>query len=72
MQKIENNKTQIDIDGFTIIEDVFSDDQIKVILQVISDIANTNNPAFRKTNELFAIRSFLKEVPQIIPFVFTR
>lgn len=72
MQKIENNKTQIDIDGFTIIEDVFSDDQIKVILQVISDIANTNNPAFRKTNELFAIRNFLKEVPQIIPFVFTR
>jgi hypothetical protein len=58
MQRIEKNKTQIEIDGFTIIEDVFSDDEVKVILQVISDIPNTNNPVFRKTNELFAIRRF--------------
>lgn len=61
---------QLASDGFTIIEDVYSDDEIKVLLGII-DSVDSSNPTFRKSNDLFAIRQFLKEVPGIKPLIFT-
>lgn len=70
MQKTERYRQEVQTAGFTIIEDVVSNDDIHSILQIISQ-AGTSTPAFRKGNELFAIRQFLKEVPAAIPFVFS-
>ncbi|MFL5747714.1 MAG: phytanoyl-CoA dioxygenase family protein [Niastella sp.] len=56
-------------DGYTIINDVFTASEITSILDTINNI-DTSGPAFRKTNDLFAIRRFVKEVPDISPLVF--
>jgi hypothetical protein len=56
--------------GYAIINDVFTIAEVEDILDTINNI-DTSGPAFRKTNDLFAIRRFLKEVPAISPFIFT-
>jgi hypothetical protein len=56
--------------GFTVIGDVYSDAELKSIIEAIEQV-DTSKPTFRKTNDLFAIRQFLKEVPQSLPFIFT-
>jgi hypothetical protein len=48
---------------------VFSSDEIGQILAEIMS-ADTGKPTFRKTANLFAIRQFLKEVPQTCEFIF--
>ena len=61
----EELKTQ----GFTIIEKVFLEEQIERILQVI-DQADTSRKTFRKSADLFAIRQFVREIPEINELVF--
>lgn len=56
-------------DGFRIIEAVYSSVEIEQIIAVINR-ANSQKETFRKTTDLFAIRQFLKEIPEIIPLVF--
>jgi len=53
-------------DGFTIINDVYSDAEVRGILDVIT-FADQSNQAFRRT---VAIRQFLKELPQVVPLIF--
>src|SRR5689334_14055182 len=55
--------------GYAIINDVFTASEITGILDTINTI-DTSGPAFRKTNDLFAIRRFVKEVPAISPLIF--
>lgn len=55
--------------GFTVIEDVYTKDEMFSVLQLI-DQADTGKDTFRKTAGLFAIRQFLKEVPAAIPLIF--
>lgn len=43
--------------------------EINNLISVISQ-ADTSKPAFRKTNDLFAIRQFLKEVPAAVAHIF--
>jgi ectoine hydroxylase-related dioxygenase (phytanoyl-CoA dioxygenase family) len=57
--------------GFAIIEDVFTNEETNSILQLISQ-ADTSNPVFRKTSDLFAIRQFLKEIHGTSRLIFTR
>lgn len=57
-------KLQLESNGFTTIERIFSDLQIVQILELI-DQADTSKRTFRKSADLFAIRQFLKEVPEI-------
>lgn len=57
-------------DGFTVVDDVFSIDEVKAIIKVIESV-DTSNPTFRKTEDLFAIRQFLKEVPAVKSLIFT-
>ena len=66
----QNMKTEILNDGFTIIEKVFTDEEISNLLDIISQ-ADTSQPTFRKTNDLFAIRQFFKEMPKALNIVFT-
>jgi len=54
--------------GYIIIDDVFNAVEIQQILDLIND-ADTSNPTFRKSADLFAIRQFLKEIPAVKPII---
>ena len=55
--------------GFTLIDDVFNAHEIAAILAVINN-TDQSNPTFRKTEDLFAIRQFFKEIPEVKALVF--
>lgn len=57
-------------EGFAVIEGIYNDTEIQEILNAIAN-ADTSGDTFRKSAGLFAIRQFLKEVPQTLPFIFT-
>jgi ectoine hydroxylase-related dioxygenase (phytanoyl-CoA dioxygenase family) len=61
---------EISSDGFTIINNVFNDSQIRDIIHHLNNL-DTSNPLFRKTKDLFAIRQFLKAIPAIKELIFT-
>jgi ectoine hydroxylase-related dioxygenase (phytanoyl-CoA dioxygenase family) len=62
-------KEEILSEGFTIVDNVFTGEEIDNLLSTISQ-ADTSKPTFRKTNDLFAIRQFFKEFPSTIDMVF--
>lgn len=62
-------KQEILENGFTIIADVYTNKEVENLLQLISE-ANISNPSFRKTNDLFAIREFLKLIPEAATIIF--
>lgn len=55
--------------GHLVIDQVYTATEIEKLSRAIS-AADTKNDNFRKTNDLFAIRQFLKEMPQLAPLVF--
>ncbi|SHG67752.1 Phytanoyl-CoA dioxygenase (PhyH) [Chryseobacterium oranimense] len=68
-QYLDNHKKVVLKNGFTVIDSVFTDDEIKKIIEVIQN-ADTSAENFRKSDDLFAVRQFLKEVPEIKSLVF--
>jgi hypothetical protein len=68
---VNRKKEEIEKNGFTIINDIFTEDEIQHMISIIQKTDNSNN-TFRKTKDLFAIRQFLKEIPDIVPFVLTQ
>jgi ectoine hydroxylase-related dioxygenase (phytanoyl-CoA dioxygenase family) len=64
-----NIKDNISSDGFAILDDIFTAEQIESLLQAISKV-DTSRQTVRKTSDLFAIRQFLKEVPQATEIIF--
>lgn len=60
---------EISNDGFCTIEKIYSDTEISQILDQIEQ-ADSNKETFRKSAGLFAIRQFLKEIPETIPLIF--
>ncbi|WP_316788904.1 phytanoyl-CoA dioxygenase family protein [Pedobacter frigoris] len=63
------NKAQIETEGFTTISNVFTSEQIQQFCEIIEH-ANGSGETFRRSADLFAIRQFLKEVPEIGPLIF--
>ena len=55
--------------GFTTLNCIYTTDEIENILQQINQ-ANTDKETFGKSNDLFAIRQFLKEVPEVLETIF--
>lgn len=55
--------------GYTILENLFTGEEIDAIGNVLSR-ADFSRDTFRKTKDLFAIRQFLKEIPEITPLIF--
>ena len=55
--------------GFTTVSDIYSADEIHAIAHLIEQ-ADQSNKTFRKSEDLFAIRQFLKEVPQAKELIF--
>lgn len=67
MQQLQNK-------GFLILENVFTSEEVAQITNKITQViiqADSSRPAFRKTGDLFAIRKFLKEIPEIHDLIFT-
>ncbi len=65
----EIHKFEISENGFTTVENIYSDQEIEKILLTI-DQADKNKETFRKSTDLFAIRQFLKEIPETVSLVF--
>jgi len=55
--------------GFVYIPNIYTGEEIQKIISVI-DSADSSNSTFRKSKDLFAIRQFLKEIPEAIPLIF--
>jgi ectoine hydroxylase-related dioxygenase (phytanoyl-CoA dioxygenase family) len=69
MTDFTKQKQEMTTNGFTVIEGIYSEVEVASIIDTIRH-ADSSGPTFRKTNDLFAIRQFLKEVPQSLPFIF--
>jgi ectoine hydroxylase-related dioxygenase (phytanoyl-CoA dioxygenase family) len=65
-------KNQIDSQGFAIINNVYSENEINTLISLIDDTTQNNpeNSTFRKSEDLFAIRQFHNEIPETLPFIF--
>jgi len=55
--------------GFSIVDGIYNDFEIESILNSISN-ADQTNTTFRKSEDLFAIRQVVKEIPEILQFIF--
>ena len=55
--------------GYAIIDNIFTSEEVILIIDKIKQ-ANSSKPTFRKTNDLFAIRQFLKEIPETHALIF--
>ena len=55
--------------GFASIDNIYTKNEVAHILYQINQ-TNTDKETFRKSSDLFAIRQFLKEVPEVIATIF--
>jgi ectoine hydroxylase-related dioxygenase (phytanoyl-CoA dioxygenase family) len=69
MNNLQSKKREITEQGYCIIEDVFNSDELEKLAVTINS-ADKSNPAFRVSKHLFAIRQFLKEIPEARPLIF--
>jgi ectoine hydroxylase-related dioxygenase (phytanoyl-CoA dioxygenase family) len=70
MSDITKYKQELSDNGFSIIDNIYSAEEVQNILTAINN-ADTSKDTFRKSNDLFAIRQFLKEVPETFNLIFT-
>lgn len=63
---------EINSEGFAIINDIYSENEIEKLISLIDNSTEneTENATFRKSQDLFAIRQFHKEVPETLPYIF--
>jgi ectoine hydroxylase-related dioxygenase (phytanoyl-CoA dioxygenase family) len=64
------HQQEIAVNGFTVIENIFTGGEVDALVSLIQQ-ADSSSETFRKTKDLFAIRQFLKEVPDVAPAIFT-
>ncbi|MFB3386782.1 phytanoyl-CoA dioxygenase family protein [Flavobacterium sp. LAR06] len=69
-----NCLNEINTEGFTIINTVYTENEIEKLISLIEN--NTESRAdtatFRKSQDLFAIRQFHKEIPETLPYIFNQ
>lgn len=67
-----NYCTEINSKGFAIINNVYTENEIQKLISLIEDKTenDSDNATFRKSQDLFAIRQFHKEVPETLSFIF--
>lgn len=63
------HKATVDAFGFSIINNLYTDSERNAIINIIES-ADTSGDTFRKSANLFAIRQFLKEIPQAASLIF--
>lgn len=69
MNELKIYKSEIEELGFTTIENIYSTEEVQKIIETINQV-DTSKDTFRKSNDLFAIRQFLKEVPETQKLIF--
>ncbi|MFV0182915.1 phytanoyl-CoA dioxygenase family protein [Empedobacter falsenii] len=69
MNELKTYKSEIEELGFTTIENIYSTEEVQKIIETINQV-DTSKDTFRKSNDLFAIRQFLKEVPETQNLIF--
>jgi ectoine hydroxylase-related dioxygenase (phytanoyl-CoA dioxygenase family) len=69
MSTTSDIKEKISQQGFAIIESVFASNEIDSLLSAISEV-DSSTPTFRRSNDLYAVRQFLIEVPATIDLIF--
>lgn len=69
MTVTDHHQSDLLNNGFTTIDHVYSNQEVDQILSVI-DQADHGKATFRKSADLFAIRQFLKEIPEVARLVF--
>jgi ectoine hydroxylase-related dioxygenase (phytanoyl-CoA dioxygenase family) len=57
-----SSKSQFDKDGFMVLDAIYSSNEIEELISLINS-ADDSKATFRKSAGLFAIRQFLKEIP---------
>ncbi|MBB4806131.1 ectoine hydroxylase-related dioxygenase (phytanoyl-CoA dioxygenase family) [Chryseobacterium defluvii] len=68
-KNLQAHKKRILENGYTVINAIFSEEEIGRIADVIQNI-DTSRENFRKSEDLFAIRQFLKEIPDVRDLIF--
>ena len=61
---------QLSAEGYTVLDDIYSAEELSEISAAIA-AADTSTPAFRKTDDLFAVRQCLQHIPSLQPLLFT-
>jgi len=59
---------QLEKNGFSILENIYTEEETDKIISIIEN-TNTDADTFRKSSNLFAIRQFLKEIPESLPYI---
>ena len=69
--KYAKNKLQLNENGYSILNDLYTDNEISKILDCIQN-AEQNEKSFMKTKDLFAIRQLIKNIPELSSFLFNQ
>jgi len=69
MKISQRHKIDLVENGFTTVENIYTNIEIEQILLTI-DQADKTKETFRKSTEVFAIRQFFKEIPESVNLVF--
>lgn len=69
-----NYSNEINSEGFAIIDNVYDENEIKKLISIIENVTEnkTDKATFRKSEDLFAIRQFHKEIPQALDSIFNQ
>ena len=66
---MQSKSFDISNNGFTVINNVYSFEEIEKVISKINQ-TDSSKDTFRKSTDLFAIRQFLKEIPETIEILF--
>lgn len=69
--RYERNRIELKENGYSILADLYSDEEINQIL-ICLESNKKDNDAFLKTKDLFAIRQLIKNVPELAQLLFTQ
>lgn len=69
-----NHSNQINNEGFSIINNVYTTNEIEKLISLIENVTKNdfNISTFRKSQDLFAIRQFHKEIPETLDLIFNK
>ncbi len=69
MEHLSPHQTQLQNEGFTTIASIYSAEETAALIHAIEH-ADSTRSTFRKSKDLFAVRQFLKEIPQTATLIF--
>ncbi len=69
MKDNANHRKALLTQGFTVLNGIYTTAELKQLISII-DAADKSGNTFRKTDDLFAIRQILKEIPAVLPVIF--